>query len=127
MRKPQAREVYETEVESEQEQDATDEETLKCEVRSAAEVAFFDGWRGEQQTVDIRKARCVQELPSNTNANSCGGKETGVARDDRPRDHRDDRSVCENLGHRHAGPTSGRQRQTREISQNQHFSMGNGC
>ena len=59
------------------------------EVRSAAEAAFFAGWRAKQKTADIWKTRGVQELSSSSNIPSSSGKGACVARDDRPRDHRD--------------------------------------
>ena len=114
-REPHTRKVYETEVESEQEHDATEEEDFlevelsveedelveediaqkesdgeDSEVPSAAEATFSSGWRAKQKTADIMKARSFQELPLSKNAKPSGGKGTGAARDVRPRDHRDD-------------------------------------
>ena len=116
MSKPNARRVYETEVESEQEQDATEEDELVedtaqddsdgegSEVRSAAETAFFAGWCAKQKTADIRKARGFQDMSLSPTTNA-GGEGADVAGDDRPRDHRDDPRLrnsrfvaCGNIG-----------------------------
>ena len=90
--------MYETKVDCEHEQDATEEEDVPevehsvqedepaedtaqdesdsedSEVRSAAEAAFFAGWRAKHKTANIRKARGFQELSLSPNPNSSGSR-----------------------------------------------------
>ena len=101
--------VHETETESEQEQDATEESDVpEVEISvakddlventaqddsdggdSAVRGAYYVGWPAKQKTADIRKARGLQET-SLTPTTSSGGRGSSRARDDTPRDHRDD-------------------------------------
>ena len=58
------------------------------EARGAAEAAFFAGWRAEQMTAGIKETRGCQETPSSSS--TLEAKKACVARDEKPRDHRDD-------------------------------------